>query len=463
MIDGKQVRFGDKVYGSPNGSSAVYKGEYTPFNSEGGQDRFPVAIKEQTIPQNNQAFLENVMQEVIIQSKLENCEHICKCFGYYINDKKVYIVMEWLEHDLEHDMKQRNREAYPEAQLTSWMYHTLQALEYARSKVRLMQNIAHRDIKPQNILLTYERKIKLVDFGSGAITDGKVQTLTGTPLYMSPEQIPLLQDFQRTGQLPSIALNAYKCDVYSLGVTFLQMALLEPPVKLLIANRDAALMEYTGMISSNYPVLTNCLYYMLQGDPVQRPDIRQLLQYLENPGNQVALTLTPVHHIAASTVPTEQHYECAWCRQYFIQQDLSQNDGYTLCRACMANYETQKAAMSQQYPPPAAMPQQYPPQDAMPQQYPPQDAMPQQYPPPAAMSQQYPPQDAMSQQYQPPETLTDQGQPQFEGASKSQESAILQLCIHCSTNARVEGTPSGHPAFFFCPCCCSPHLVSSAT
>ena len=135
MIDGQQVRFGDKIHGLPNGSSAVYKGEYTPFNSEGGQDRFPVAIKEKTIPPNDQGFLENVMQEVIIHSKLENCEHICKCFGYFTNNKKVYIVMDLLEHDLDHDMKLRNGEAYPEAQLTAWMYHTLQALEYARSKV----------------------------------------------------------------------------------------------------------------------------------------------------------------------------------------------------------------------------------------------------------------------------------------------------------------------------------------
>ena len=135
MIDGQQVRFGDKIHDLPNGSSAVYKGEYTPFNSEGGQDRFPVAIKEKTIPPNDQGFLENVMQEVIIHSKLENCEHICKCFGYFTNNKKVYIVMDLLEHDLDHDMKLRNGEAYPEAQLTAWMYHTLQALEYARSKV----------------------------------------------------------------------------------------------------------------------------------------------------------------------------------------------------------------------------------------------------------------------------------------------------------------------------------------
>jgi len=63
MIDANQVQFGDKVYGSPGGSSAVYKGAYTPINADGGRERFQAAIKELTLPANNtQAFLGNVMQ-----------------------------------------------------------------------------------------------------------------------------------------------------------------------------------------------------------------------------------------------------------------------------------------------------------------------------------------------------------------------------------------------------------------
>ena len=96
MIDANQVQFGDKVYGSPGGSSAVYKGAYTPINADGRQEKFQAAIKELTLPSGNtQAFLGRIMQEVTTQFKLESCEWICKCYGYFINENKVYIVMEW--------------------------------------------------------------------------------------------------------------------------------------------------------------------------------------------------------------------------------------------------------------------------------------------------------------------------------------------------------------------------------
>jgi len=346
MIDANQVQFGDKVYGSPGGSSAVYKGAYTPINADGGRERFQAAIKELTLPANNtQAFLGNVMQEVIIQSKLDSCELICKCYGYFTNENKVYIVMEWLEHDLEHDIKTRNGEIYPEAQLTAWMYHVLQALMFAREKVRDRQNIAHRDIKPQNILLTFDRKVKLVDFGSGTIADGRAQTLTGTPLYMSPEQIPFLQEFQRTGQLPPMTMSPYKSDVYSLGVTFLQMALLEPPVKLLLANRDAALQEYVGMIQGHYPVLCGCLYYMLQSDPAQRPDIPQILSYLQNPANFVALTVTQKPEVSTHEVNAVQaEPQCSNCGHQL--PDMYWMGEYYMCRNCYNQVQSAQQALT---------------------------------------------------------------------------------------------------------------------
>jgi len=231
--------------------------------------------------------------------------------------------MEWLEHDL----GMSNGAIYTQEQLTSWMYHVLEALLFAREKVRDRQNIAHRDIKPQSILLTYDRKVKLVDFGIGMIADGKAHTLTDTPLYMNPEQIPFLQEFQRTGQLSPMTMSPYKFDVYSLRVTFLQMALLEPPVKLLLANRDAALQEYVGMIQGNYLILCNCLYYMLQSNPSQRPDIPELLNYLENPANFAALVVIQKPEVIAVSAEPQcntcgrQIPDMYWMGEYYMCQE----------------------------------------------------------------------------------------------------------------------------------------------
>ena len=68
--------------------------------------------------------------------------------------------------------------------LVRLLKETLSALAYLHSK-----NIAHRDIKAQNLLLTAESSVKLIDFGFSIITNRqrKLSSLCGTPNYMAPE------------------------------------------------------------------------------------------------------------------------------------------------------------------------------------------------------------------------------------------------------------------------------------
>src|SRR2546430_13652239 len=83
-----------------------------------------------------------------------------------------------------------NRGAIPLPQVFPAMHGVLQALDYAHRHA-----IVHRDMKPENVLISDEGNVKVADFGIARLTDEsappgstatKTGTTVGTPQYMSP-------------------------------------------------------------------------------------------------------------------------------------------------------------------------------------------------------------------------------------------------------------------------------------
>ncbi|KAK5615852.1 hypothetical protein CRENBAI_021249 [Crenichthys baileyi] len=86
-------------------------------------------------------------------------------------------------------------------------------------------HVIHRDIKGQNVLLTENAEVKLVDFGVSAQLDktiGRRNTFIGTPYWMAPEVIACDENPDATYD--------YRSDLWSLGITALEMAEGAPPL-----------------------------------------------------------------------------------------------------------------------------------------------------------------------------------------------------------------------------------------
>jgi eukaryotic-like serine/threonine-protein kinase len=177
--------------------SMIYKGIH-------GKLRLPVAIK---MLKHNMAmdteFLEKFRNEAKIIARL-NHTNIIKVFDIEELYRTVFIIMEYLEGTPLDDLLDR----MPKLSLPVILDIILQVcygLDYAHK-----QGIVHQDIKPANIFIQPDGKVKIVDFGL-ACPPGNIDfNLPGTVFYMSPEQIEGNPVDERT-------------DIYALGITAYEM------------------------------------------------------------------------------------------------------------------------------------------------------------------------------------------------------------------------------------------------
>jgi serine/threonine protein kinase len=180
------------------------------------------AVKENLLdptltPAQQQAQQQQFQREALFLSRLRH-PHLPLIYDYFIEPNgQQYLVMEFVEGTDLHTLVQQRGALY-EAQVLQWVNQILDALEYLHT-----QNppIIHRDIKPQNILITPQGKAMLVDFGIAKVYIPGQPTTMGaravSPGYSPPEQY---------GQGTTDA----RSDIYALGATlYFALTAVEPP------------------------------------------------------------------------------------------------------------------------------------------------------------------------------------------------------------------------------------------
>jgi len=190
------------------GMGAVYLAEQPGLGRE-------VAIKE-LIQAADPVALRRFLQEAQVMARTSH-PNLVQVHDMELQGNVNYLVLEFVRGRSLRDRMEE--EQLPPPKVFAIMHGILQALDYAHR-----HQIVHRDMKPENVLISDEGQVKVADFGIARLLDDtgvggtatKTGTTVGTPQYMSPEQV-------------SSSKVDGRSDLYSTGIVFYELVVGQPP------------------------------------------------------------------------------------------------------------------------------------------------------------------------------------------------------------------------------------------
>ena len=248
----------------------VYKGRHT----KTGQ---LAAIKVMNVTEEEE---EEIKFEVNVLKKYSHHRNIATYYGAFIKkmpsgkNDQLWLVMEYCGAGSVTDLVKATKGS---SLREEWIAYICR--EILRGLAHLHANkVIHRDIKGQNVLLTDNAEVKLVDFGVSAQLDktvGRRNTFIGTPYWMAPEVIACDENPDSTYDNRS--------DLWSLGITAIEMAEGKPPLcdlhpmrALFLIPRNAPPRLKSKKWSKKF---LNFIEVCLLKNYVERPSTEQLLKH----------------------------------------------------------------------------------------------------------------------------------------------------------------------------------------
>ena len=257
-----------------------------------------VALKKIRLENEDEGIPSTAIREISILKQMHH-QNIIKLIEIINGEKKLYLVFEFMEHDLKKYLD-LNGGPLPPKLVKSYLYQIAAAIRYCHAK-----RILHRDLKPQNLLIDNMGIIKLADFGLARAFGVPIKTLTHEVLtlwYRAPEILLGQKEYSTP------------VDIWSLGLIFFEMAHRKP----LFAG-DSEIDQifkifqmYGTPTEKEWAGITKLPYYKLSFPQFKGRGIRKFNTNIDEKGVDLLekmLQLDPAKRISAKKVLVHSYFD----------------------------------------------------------------------------------------------------------------------------------------------------------